>query len=89
MILFLVSVKKATLTLNQVAHEIPQVIGGLLLAFTNEHHMIKVLSDGIQKLVTSIDLGKKNNNKLNIFLQIFNFVKQKGYDNLILEYKLP
>ena len=51
--------------------------------------MIKVLSDGIQKLVTSIDLGKKNNNKLNIFLQIFNFVKQKGYDNLILEYKLP
>ena len=59
MILFLVSVKlKATLTLNQVAHEIPQVIGGLLLAFTNEHHMIKVLSDGIQKLVASIDLGK-------------------------------
>ena len=59
------------------------------MAFTNEHHMIKVLSDGIQKLVTSIDLGKKNNNKLNIFLQIFTFVKQKGYENLILEYKLP
>ena len=58
MILFSVSVKKATLTLNQVAHEIPQVIGGFLLAFTNEHYMIKVLSDGIQKLVTSIDLGK-------------------------------
>ena len=59
MILFLVSVKlKATLTLNQVAHEIPQVIGGLLLAFTYEHHMIKVLSDGIQKLVASIDLRK-------------------------------
>ena len=86
--IILVSVKKAPLTLNQVAHEIPQVISGLLLAFTNEHHMIKVLSDGIQKLVTSIDLGKKNNNKLNIFLQIFNFVKQKGSENLFLEYKL-
>ena len=58
MIIFLVSVKKATLTLNQVAHEVPQVIGGLLLAFTDEHHMIKVLSDGIQKLVASIDLEK-------------------------------
>ena len=59
MILFLVSVKlKATLTLNQVAHEIPQVISGLLLAFTNEHHMIKVLSDGIQELIASIDLRK-------------------------------
>ena len=59
------------------------------MAFAYEHDMIKVLSDGIQKLVTSIDLGKKNNNKLNIFLQIFTFVKQKGYENLILEYKLP
>ena len=58
MMIILVSVKKATLTLNQVAHEIPQVISGLLLAFTNEHHMIKVLSDGIQELVASIDLGK-------------------------------
>ena len=58
MIIFLVSVKKATLTLNQVAHEIPQVISGLLLAFTNKHHMIKVLSDGIQELVANIDLGK-------------------------------
>lgn len=59
MIIFLVSVKlKATLTLNQVTHEVPQIIGGLLLAFTYEHHMIKVLSDGIQKLVASIDLGK-------------------------------
>ena len=49
MIIFLVSVKlKATLTLNQVTHEVSQVIGGLLLAFTYEHHMIKVLSDGIQ-----------------------------------------
>ena len=56
MIIFLVRVK--TLTLNQVAHEIPQVISGLLLAFTNEHHMIKVLSDGIQELIASIDLGK-------------------------------
>lgn len=60
MIIFLVSVKlKATLTLNQVAHEIPQVIGGLLLAFTYEHYVVKVLSDGIQKLVASIDLEKQ------------------------------
>ena len=59
MILFLVSVQlKATLTLNQVAHEISQVIGRLLLAFAYEHHMIKVLSDGIQELIASIDLGK-------------------------------
>ena len=59
MIILLVSVKlTATPTLNQVTHEVPQVIGGLLLAFTYEHYMIKVLSDGIQKLVASIDLGK-------------------------------
>lgn len=69
MIIFLVSVKKATLTLNQVAHEIPQVISGLLLAFTNEHHMIKVLSDGIQELVASIDLGMKATTNLTYFFK--------------------